>query len=299
MLVQSGREQFVAGVGALQRVSLRWAANGVAAHGDGGNLKGRQVTFTGRGGEAEFYLSVPGRLRRRYRGNLAVVADTKELVPVVDVELETAVTSIVAAELPADAPLETLKAQAVVSRSYLVSGGTRHRYSEFCDSTHCQFFREPPAADSPASRAARATAGMVLEWKGRPFAAMFSASCGGHTHSLEQIGYAATDYPYFPVECPYCRHAPERWQSRLSEKDASALAANSESARVKTGRRLGWHAVESNTYTATRTSSGVELSGTGRGHGVGLCQRGAVEMARAGRDFRAILTHYFPNAMVR
>jgi stage II sporulation protein D len=209
------------------------------------------------------------------------------------------VASIVAAELPANTPIEALKAQAVVSRSYLVSGGPRHIHSDFCDSTHCQFFREPPAADRPAARAARDTAGLVLEWKGRPFAAMFSASCGGHTHSLVQIGYATRDYPYFPVECPYCQRAPERWRSRMSEKDASSLAANSEGARIKTGRSLGWHAVESNTYTLTKTSNGVELRGTGRGHGVGLCQRGAVEMARVGMDFRAILAHYFPNTTVR
>jgi stage II sporulation protein D len=42
----------------------------------------------------------------------------------------------------------------------------------------------------------------------------------------------------------------------------------------------------------------VHVSGTGRGHGVGLCQRGAVGMARSGQNFRAILTYYFPNTTI-
>jgi stage II sporulation protein D len=34
----------------------------------------------------------------------------------------------------------------------------------------------------------------------------------------------------------------------------------------------------------------------GRGHGLGLCQRGAAAMASEGKNFREILMHYFPNA---
>jgi len=36
------------------------------------------------------------------------------------------------------------------------------------------------------------------------------------------------------------------------------------------------------------------FSGRGRGHGVGLCQWGAKEMAERGHDFRSILSHYYP-----
>lgn len=38
------------------------------------------------------------------------------------------------------------------------------------------------------------------------------------------------------------------------------------------------------------------LIGAGFGHGVGLCQEGAIGMANAKRDFRSILRHYFPGA---
>jgi len=39
---------------------------------------------------------------------------------------------------------------------------------------------------------------------------------------------------------------------------------------------------------------GASFSGAGWGHGVGMCQTGAQSMAKAGRDFKTILLHYFP-----
>src|SRR5260221_13879275 len=94
-------------------------------------------------------------------------------------DVETAVASIVVAESPPHAPMEALKAQAVAARSFLAAGKGRHSGFDFCDTTHCQFLRQPPAADSPAAQATSATRGLVLAYKGRGFAAMYSASCGG------------------------------------------------------------------------------------------------------------------------
>lgn len=299
MIVESEHNQFVAGVGDAQRIFLDWSKSQVIARSEHTKLQGNKITLTARsGGDSDFFLSVPGKLRRPYRGKLVVIASGNELIPVVDMDLEIAVASVIAAELPKDTPVEALKAQAVVSRSYLASGGHRHPHSDFCDTTHCQFLREPPSPDSRAALAARETQGLVLAWKSKPFAAMFSASCGGHTHSLAQIGTAPLDYPYYSVECPYCRRSPEKWSSTISETDADALASNDEASRIKTGRKLGWHAVQSNTYERRKASGVVDVSGVGRGHGVGLCQRGAVGMARSGADFRAILSHYFPNTTI-
>lgn len=40
------------------------------------------------------------------------------------------------------------------------------------------------------------------------------------------------------------------------------------------------------------------LTGAGWGHGVGLCQIGAAEMANEGHDYKTILLHYFPNSQL-
>lgn len=247
IVVNAGEREFVAGEGECRRVFVTRSGQNLVVRCGGVRAVTKQIRFTARQGKAgEFILSVPGKLRRLYRGELGITVQGRELAPVVEMDLETAVASVVAAELPGNTPLETLKAQAVVSRSYLVAGGPRHAHADFCDTTHCQFLRRPPEAGSAAARAAAATRGLVLAWRGKPFAAMYSASCGGRTHSLAEAGYAERDYPYFGVKCPYCRRSPQ---------------------------------------------------GAG-GHGIGLCQRGASGMARAGRDFRAILDHYFPNTTI-
>lgn len=44
--------------------------------------------------------------------------------------------------------------------------------------------------------------------------------------------------------------------------------------------------------------TGVTLRGTGNGHGVGMCQWGAIGRARAGQSFRTILSHYYPGTVV-
>lgn len=299
MLVDSGQQQFVAGAGVHQSIAVRRNGRKIIVEGAGLRIVGERFTFGARaGGEAEFVLAVPGKLRRRYRGNLTITAGKAELIAVVEMELETAVASIVAAESLPDAPLEALKAQAVVSRSFLVSGGQRHLFADFCDTTHCQFLREPPPASSRAALAVRTTTGLVLAWKGRPFAAMYSASCGGHTHSLAQVGAPTVDYPYFSVECAYCRRKPERWSSQVSKKDADALVPSSEHERIQAARKLGWNILPSNSFTQSDGVSDVVLNGVGRGHGVGMCQRGASGMALDGKDFRTILAHYFPNTTI-
>jgi stage II sporulation protein D len=299
MLVDSGQQQFVAGDGVRQKIAVRRSGRKVIVEGAGPRIVGDRFTFIARAGsESEFVLAVPGKFHRRYRGSLTITASKTELVAVVDIELETAVASIVAAESFPDSPLEALKAQAVVSRSFLVSGGRRHPFADFCDTTHCQFLRELPPPTSRAALAVRATSGLVLAWKGRPFAAMYSASCGGHTHSLAQVGAPVVDYPYFSVECAYCRRHPEKWSSQLNKKDARALVPNNERERIQAARKLGWNTLPSNSFTQSDAVGNVVLNGVGRGHGVGLCLRGAVGMALDGVDFRTILAHYFPNTTI-
>jgi stage II sporulation protein D (peptidoglycan lytic transglycosylase) len=252
----------------------------------------------GHGGDAEFRVTVPGRISRHYRGKLEIKPAHGELLMIVTMDLETAVASVVAAESPPNAPMEALKAQAVAARSFLAAGGQRHHDFAFCDTTHCQFLRAPPSATSPAVQATNATRGLVLAYLDHAFAAMYSASCGGRTHSLEELGLRVRDYPYFAVECPYCRRHPEKWATRISETDASSLAPTEQS-RLNLARKLGWKALPSNSYSTHKDESSVLVEGTGAGHGLGLCQRGGADMARRGASFAAILRHYYPNTELK
>jgi stage II sporulation protein D len=44
--------------------------------------------------------------------------------------------------------------------------------------------------------------------------------------------------------------------------------------------------------------SQLRIRGTGNGHGVGMCQWGAIGRARSGQDFRTILETYFPGTTI-
>jgi Stage II sporulation protein len=261
-------------------------------------LRAKEIRAAARGsGPATFVLSVPGRITRDYLGVLTITAVGAIVTPIVAMDLETAVASAVLAESAPGAPLEALKAQAVVARSYYVAGGGRHESYDFCDLTHCQFLREPPAPGSPADRAASATHGLIVSYEEKPVATMFTRSCGGRTRTPAELGLPAASYPYFAVVCDICHINPVRWNRRVSPEDA-ALLAKGESGRLAVARRLGWNSVPSNNFASRSEDGHVILEGAGQGHGIGLCQRGAVAMALAGAGFREILAHYFPNTVL-
>jgi stage II sporulation protein D len=244
-------------------------------------------------------LEIPGKIKRKYQGTLEVKAKDGEVIPVVDMDLELAVASVVQAESLRDTPPEALKAQAVVSRSYLVAGRSRHSDFDFCDTTHCQFLREPPEADSPAAQATAATRGLVLTYDDKPVAAMFTRSCGGDTRTPAEISLPSAGYPYYAVRCEICYKNPVRWTRTLSREDAALLLSQGENGRIAIGRKLGWDAVPSDNFTARVQRDEVTLQGVGQGHGVGFCQRGARGMGKLGSDFRTILNHYFPNTSLK
>jgi len=255
-----------------------------------------------------FWLEVPGKLRRQYTGTLEIRTTSSSASPrqaleaVVTMPLEIAVVSIVQAESPANAVMESLKAQAVATRSFLAARQTSHVDFDFCDTTHCQFLRSPPSAASPAARAARATQGLVLTWhddataQDRTLPAMYARSCGGRTRTLSEIGAHSHGYPYYAVRCTYCIRHPELWQ-----RETSGRQPQTEHDRLAFNRIHGWGAIPSIPTTSpsqTADRAADRVSGRGIGHSIGLCQLGAADMARRGFTFTQILAHYYPNTRI-
>ena len=253
-----------------------------------------------RNSDADFALEVPGEIERHYRGALVIVPAADELLATVAMRRETAVASIVAAESPSTSSPEALKAQAVVTRSYLAAG-PRHRNFDFCDTTHCQYLGTLPARGEAAAQAASATREMVLAHEGKIIRALYSARCGGQTRTLEDIGLKGRHYPYYRARCLLCVRAPDPWTRRLRKQQAFNLIRQpgNEEARLHLVRQLGWQALPSNNYRISLSATGAIFQGTGSGHGVGLCQHGAAAMATEGHSLLSILRHYFPNTTLR
>ncbi len=298
LLVEAGPSRFT--VADAGTVRLRLRGSEVECHFDGTTVRTEKVLLRVRGPGSQFRLSVPGKIGRLYQGELEVLSSDGTLGAIVVMDVETAVASAIAAESHPGASLEALRAQAVASRSFLLASRGRHRGFDLCDTTHCQFLKQPPSVDSPAAEAARTTRRLVLRYRNRIVPAMFFAACGGKTFALRDVGMEPGNYPSHSVACPPCLRNPNRWRRRIASVDAKPLltSGRSELARISLVRKLGWNAVPSNAYSVYSEGETVSLKGRGAGHGVGLCQRGAAGLAAEGMSFIEILRHYFPDTTI-
>jgi stage II sporulation protein D len=208
---------------------------------------------------------------------------------------------------------------------------------DFCHTTHCQRF-ESTAPLPIAVSAAQQTAGVVLRDNNNAIAeTYFSASCGGMTSNLKTLWGAPAPTHLSGVRDDYCHAgANSHWTDVIpAERLATALRSDPRtdvgetirelivSRRDQTGRAelvsitgrqkrsisgwefklivgraLGWNVLKSSRFTVSRSGSAFVFHGSGFGHGLGLCQEGAHEMAQRGYNFRQILTKYFPGASV-
>jgi len=57
---------------------------------------------------------------------------------------------------------------------------------------------------------------------------------------------------------------------------------------------FGQEVLKSTVFTVKREGDGFRFTGRGWGHGVGLCQWGAIQMGKEGKSYRQILAHYYP-----
>ncbi len=300
LVVRAGEEQIVLERSSgVNSVNILLSGSEIVLQSGARTLRAPALTVSGRkNGPTDFVLAVPGKIARHYRGALEIRQSAGHLLAVVTMDRETAVASIVAAESTVDTPFEALKAQAVATRSYLVASRGRHYDFDFCDTTHCQFLREPPETGTMVAQAVEATRDMVLAYESKPFAAMYTRSCAGRTRTPTELGLPAAVYPYYPVECKYCREHPVRWSSRIPAEDAARLRSSNEPARLRAARNLGWNTIPSNSFIVKKKDGENRAEGTGQGHGIGLCQAGAKAMAAEGDDFRQILLHYYPNTAI-
>jgi stage II sporulation protein D (peptidoglycan lytic transglycosylase) len=205
-----------------------------------------------------------------------------------------------------------------------------------CDTTHCQALRVgKPRPD--VEQAVRETAGETLWSGGQRAHIYYTQHCGGVSEAAsavwpeERAGYLAGQHTD-----PYClRRSAAQWQTRIqlrqlgeifraqgwhtpspitdiriAQRDATGRAEllqitgqgapaqlSASSFRFAVDRALGWNQMRSDWYSLTLSGADLEIRGRGYGHGVGLCQAGAFEMATQGRSDKEILSFYFPGTV--
>ena len=152
------------------------------------------------------YINLNGKY---YRGSIKLIKNNNNYYIINRVSLEEYLYGVVPKEIPSSAPLEALKAQAIVSRSYSLSNLNKHIKDGYnlCDSTHCQVYGGYSAEKDSTNTAVDETKGMILEYNDRAVDAVFHSSSGGHTESSENVW--GTKIPYLvAVKDPFSLNAP-------------------------------------------------------------------------------------------
>lgn len=113
--------------------------------------------------------------------------------------LEDYIKGVVSTEMSNSWPIEALKAQAVASRSYFISLGSRHSSNHFdiCNSTHCQAYTGQTRAGSNSNAAVDQTKGQVALYNGNVAQTYYYSSNGGASENVSAVwGSSQSLYPY-------------------------------------------------------------------------------------------------------
>lgn len=254
------------------------------------------------------------------------------------ISLEAYITTLLAKEMHGSWPVEALKAQAVAARTYAferLSKGSSGRLYDLESSEKDQVSGSFFDATENTLKASKETEGEILVGpSGKISPAFFHSKCGGKTLRPDQV-WGGVEEGYRSVDCTFCQKTGMKdWKGKIHSKkmvnmidqvlkryysdqitDANIKImpdslSNSE-IRLYSGDRLhivkksylrnlaGRETLPSNNFIVSMKENDIHVEGQGYGHGVGLCQLGALELAKRGYDYRQILSYYFPRHRIK
>jgi stage II sporulation protein D len=262
-----------------------------------------------------------------YTGNIEVWRGENDQYIVNELPLEEYIKDVVAVEVKPDWDMEALKAQAVVSRTYAsyqkrMNGGS---FYQIASSVLHQVYK----GSNPDVRVAYAvenTSGEILTYNGKPIEAFYHSTCGGMTEDVEEV--FGKSYPYLkPVESPCTLSPYSSWEKEIPIREIEnalklhgirniSIRSFTSSKRVKElaithqagvsginatefRKALGWTRLPSTHFTIRKQKDMMIFLGKGYGHGVGLCQWCALEMAAEGKDYKEILSFFYPGTILQ
>lgn len=262
-----------------------------------------------------------------YEGDLEVWKGESGIYLINELPLEDYVKSVVGAEVGAGWDMEALKTQAVISRTYALYQKTANSNKNYdlTSSVMHQVYKGNPV-DARVSYAVMNTNGEVLTYEGKLIEAFFHSTSGGKTEDAAEV--FGKSYPYMkPVESS-CELSPYwLWEVKIPFEEIEkalnisgfkdmTVTSYTSTKRVKTvdvGHRdgtlsikatdlrknLGWSRLPSTNFELSRAEGAMVFEGKGYGHGVGLCQWSALEMAKAGKTYKEILSFFYPGTVLQ
>ncbi len=273
---------------------------------------------------------------KRYQGRFTLKLNDNGSVTVIDeLKIDDYLLGVLPHEMDPNWPLEALKAQAVVARTFAYAQLGKFRKSGFdlTADTRSQVYGGVGGVSDSVRMAVAQTRGEVLGWKGELLPVYYHSCCGGHTTSPAAVWgpVGPTPKPLRGVKDRYCARSPYRkWKVYFRIEDVLTAIMG----RSLTGGKLKWlrpvkkdpagyvrlfkarvgvdeilvkaidlrrrlgnsHLKSVKILKASRKGRDFRFTGRGSGHGVGLCQWGSRFQAEKGRPYEAILSFYFPGS---
>ena len=271
-----------------------------------------------------------------FRGIVEVRALDGTLKVVNELPLEDYIGGIINNEISSKWPLEAIKAQAVIARTYALYRKKEREGTSYYDvaSTFMdQVYTGAGAEDNVATGVVRETYGEVLFYGNTLALTLYHSNAGGITESSEEVWGQYHSY-LRSIKSRHDKGAPNYyWELALSDIEFGSrlrgaghefgrlkrlkITRRSGSGRVKqlvlkdrdgleltlTGedlrRALGYATLKSTLFKVKVRGKQLRITGYGSGHGVGLSQWGAKSMAEDGYNYKKILRHYYKGTKLK
>jgi len=265
--------------------------------------------------------------------NLAIILYKNELYAVNVLPLEAYLAGIINSEISSKWPIESIKAQAVVSRTYAFRKKIKNRSKPYDLNTTVldQVYKGITNIDKASIDAVKETYGEVITYNHRLIEAFFFAHSGGKTEDGSY--FSGVDVPYLrPVDDSiYVKDRPRnKWTYKVKlsyfmKKLKSKNWIKGELEKIKITKRsksnrvlrlslisdktvsisgenlrqvLGYSKLFSTNFKINVKGKYLVVTGKGSGHGVGMCQLGAYGMAKAKKTYKEIIHKYFTKVKI-
>ncbi|HEA46923.1 MAG TPA: SpoIID/LytB domain-containing protein [bacterium] len=271
----------------------------------------------------------------KYRGQVVIRRDKKGRLNIInEVNIDDYLYGVLPHEISPVWPRESMKAQAVASRTLALYRKKRSRAKDYdLDATvFAQIYRGREGEDQRTNQAVKETRGKVLTYKGKVINSVFHDTCGGHTEDAANV-WAGSEEPYLKgVPCTFCKDSPYyQWEERIKERDLrnileekgldlSKIRKIEITEKSPTGRAVkiairhrkatqplmannfrlfvGPDLIRSTLFTVSKVKNEFIFKGRGWGHGVGMCQWGARGLAETGKNYKEILKYYYTGVKI-
>jgi len=264
---------------------------------------------------------------KRVRGKVIIRPKKGKLMVLNVLDIESYLWGVVPSESYPSWPLETLKAQAIASRTYAYYQILHRKNWDYglVDNEGDQAYKGVDRETKKTTRAVNETRGLVLMKENRPILAMYTANSGGYTADANYIFKLNKKYLVAHPDPLSLKGKMSSWKRKYTIAEIEKKLRNIglpvnglrdivPAKRGPSGRIVRIKIVSRtlNKEYRTRTTLGralrlpeilfsikrngdrIVFQGKGWGHGVGYSQWGSAEMGKRGYNFKQILEFYYP-----